>query len=203
MGIGGYYSRHKKLPKMMENNIFNGKVIVKNINNYFNAGILLFNVRNILQKISTKAILEFAVSKNWASHDQDVLNILFEDSTMPLSMSWNYTEEENIERFAPADIQKNYYSAKNNPKIIHFCKNKPWKIFYYAANFQYFWYYALQTPFYSTILQRMNDDCLITSTICDRQLINAAKNGNCPGLKSLIKSAILQFFVKKLHFKID
>jgi lipopolysaccharide biosynthesis glycosyltransferase len=202
MGIGGYYSRNRKLPKKKTKTIVNGKTIVKNINSYFNAGILLFNVKNILKNISTKAILEFAASKDWASHDQDVLNILFEDSTVLLPVCWNYTEEENIERFAPENIQKDYYAAKDNPKIIHFCKNKPWKLFYYAANFQYFWYYALQTPFYSTILQRMKDDGLITSTTCSQQLIDAAKNNNGPGLKSLIKSAIFKFMVAKLHFKI-
>jgi hypothetical protein len=48
----------------------------------------------------------------------------------------------------------------------------------------------------------MKDDGLITSTTCSQQLIDAAKNNNGPGLKSLIKSAIFKFMVAKLHFKI-
>jgi lipopolysaccharide biosynthesis glycosyltransferase len=206
MGIGGYYSRthNNRLYKQnysTNSNFNDGKLIVKNIDKYFNAGTLLFNIHNIKQNITTSSILEFAVSKNWKCHDQDVLNILFEEKTLLLPMHWNYTEEENIERFAPAYLQEDYYAAKDNTKIIHFCKNKPWKLFYYAANFQYFWYYALQTPFYSTIIQRMRTDGLITSTTCDQQLIDAAKNGTGPGLRALCKSALLYFLNSKLNLK--
>jgi lipopolysaccharide biosynthesis glycosyltransferase len=184
MGIGCYYSGAYEQSKEKDTD---GKFIVKRIDDYFIAGMIVFNTKEFSKTIPLKNLLDFAVSRKWRCHDQDVLNVLCEDGKFLLPMKWDFVEEENIELYAPEYIQKEYYDAKDKPKIIHFCKNKPWKIFFYGCNFHLFWKYASRTPFINVIIERMRNENLITSTTYTNHILPDIKSGKGPGTRYLIK----------------
>jgi lipopolysaccharide biosynthesis glycosyltransferase len=200
MGIGCYYSGKYKYLKGKNKEYTDGKILIKNLDNYFNAGMIVFNVQQFQKTYSFGQIMNFATSKKWRAHDQDILNVLVENNMLLLPMKWNYTEERNIEFYAPDYIKKEYFDAKGDPKIIHYCKNKPWKIFFYGANFHYFWIFASKTPFFETIISRMKQDGLISSTSYDENMLRDAGNGEGPGLKCLIKSIFIRFGASKSRF---
>lgn len=95
-------------------------------------------------------------------NDQDVLNIYCEDRVRFLDMSWNlltdcdHTRISHVISYAPEEIQKAYFAARNDPKIIHYAGyRKPWqKPTEDIAD--YFWSAMRCTPFYETALYNMS-----------------------------------------------
>jgi lipopolysaccharide biosynthesis glycosyltransferase len=118
-------------------------------------------------------------------------------------MKWDFVEEENIELYAPEYIQNEYYDAKKEPKIVHFCKNKPWKIFFYGSNFHLFWKYASRTPFADTIVERMKSEGLISSVTYIKHILPDIKTGGGPGIRYLIKCLLSCIYIRLIKNNIS
>lgn len=105
---------------------------------YFNSGFLLLNLDSINPSTfwtdSVKIINEYELQ----FPDQDVLNIIFKDRTLKLSLAYNFMlpyflclpvefcSDEN-EIYDIAYTRNEYNIAKNNVKIYHYTFPKPWK----------------------------------------------------------------------------
>lgn len=107
-----------------------------NPSNYFNSGVILFNLEHIRQTSNIKADDFF---KHLLSHsdfecpDQDVLNLCFNNSILPLPEKYNFGKQ--------LDRKSEY-----NDMIIHFKgRVKPWKAYLGGAD-RYYWHYLLKSP---------------------------------------------------------
>lgn len=103
---------------------------------YFNAGVLLINIKSLRQNDFYTKALDF-IEKHYdliVSHDQDVLNALLSEDTMPLECKWNFiplfmkktlTEKDFPTRCKYLDeLNSNCFE----PIVIHFVsKPKPWQ----------------------------------------------------------------------------
>ena len=99
---------------------------------YFNAGVVLFDLERCRKKGITfeKASLQLQ-QKNYYYNDQDVLNILFENSVHFMGTEWNYIHGYQEYEMEVEEGFHNLYQKINhrNPKIIHYIgARKPWII---------------------------------------------------------------------------
>lgn len=127
---------------------------LRDANKYFNSGLTLFNIPAFQVTYNIKYLLEFAVSRQWKAHDQDILNVLCEGRTVLIESNWNsiYGGES---RFLPDDLRMEYQDCWEHPKIAHYAGPfKPWLV--PDAPFQeYFWPYAANTPYLETLLRQL------------------------------------------------
>lgn len=167
---------------------------------YFIAGLVVFNLRAFRQRSNSRALLELAVSRNWPHHDQDVLNVYFEDSTLRLPMAWNFTDVGRDARFLPEWLLRDYLRSRSRPKVVHFggYKNKPWKNeTMHVRNFHLFWKYALRSEFAETIVSRMKTGIPVRNLVLD----NVRRGRKGWGLSFLLKytGACLQRLRRQLQ----
>ncbi|MBP1560988.1 MAG: glycosyltransferase family 8 protein [Oscillospiraceae bacterium] len=102
---------------------------IKHIERYFNAGVILFDLKRCRKLLSDETAVKLLNMKKWIYNDQDVLNILFNDSVKMLDLKWNYTH--NIEQFcsSPKPTTRGLFrdARRTEYGIIHFISgNKPW-----------------------------------------------------------------------------
>ncbi len=160
---------------------------MKNPYRYFQAGVLLFNIREMQKAYSLDEWLTFA-STPYMYNDQDVLNLYCEGRVKYLDMAWNLITDcdhyriNNVIVYAPDEVQKEYMTARKNPKIIHFAGGmKPWHR--PTEDFaRYFWTTARKTAYYEELMYRMSEG------ISYWQVYEASKNK-------------IQFPKEKLHLR--
>ena len=142
---------------------------LKDCEKYFNAGIVLFYMKNItnLEEYSNRLCSAFN-NENLPWQDQDILNLIFANSTKLISWTWNFQYHllflhKGCIRTTNAELLQDFSNSINNPKIIHFTSNKkPWH--YPDLPFaKDFWQYARKSPYYEEILQSMTEKQLISS----------------------------------------
>ena len=114
-------------------------------NNYFNAGVLIFNIKKIKHDFADVFIeyLEaFYLNRyNIILQDQDILNIVFKDSSKILPLKWNI----NSRIFKPNTLDHKYTDddvsrACRSPGIIHFTdQTKPWDLLCDHPLKDYYW----------------------------------------------------------------
>jgi len=96
--------------------------------NYFSSGVLLFNLQNINLNAKQKK-LEELLKNDYYSHDQDILNLLFnEKETYLLGREWNYFNSGPVLKekdFCLKEERDNYLKGKCKPKIVSYVL-KPW-----------------------------------------------------------------------------
>lgn len=142
------------LPKRKE--YMNSILKLENPEKYFNAGFVIFNLPNIDIEIYKQKLLDsFKISDLWFL-DQDIMNILFENSVKLIHNKWNLMLDclnyavftDNIH----SEYKNNFLEAYQKPNIIHYSgPRKPWD--YINDNYaQVFWLYARKTPFYEQLL---------------------------------------------------
>ncbi|MBQ8156780.1 DUF4422 domain-containing protein [Candidatus Saccharibacteria bacterium] len=127
---------------------------------YFQAGVVLFNLEYFRKKINTNELLSLAASYDWKLLDQDVLNNIAQEKVLFIDMSWNVLVDwrkiraEEIINRAPRDLNNEYLSARQSPKIIHYAGDeKPWENL--SMDFaSCFWYYAKYSGYYEELLCR-------------------------------------------------
>ena len=126
---------------------------LKEPDNYFIAGMLLFNIPAFQELYSTEYLLEFATSREWRQHDQDVLNVLCAGRTKLVSASWDVMVPE-FKEYLPQKLRMELEKSITNPKIIHYGGGmKPW-LCIDAPFGEYFWRYAAQTPYMEEIIRK-------------------------------------------------
>lgn len=154
---------------------------IKNPYEYFQAGVILFNEDEMRKSHSLEEWLTYA-SHRYRYNDQDVLNLYCEGKVKNLDMSWNTITDCNHERindvikYAPNAIQKEYQKAHANPKIIHYAGfKKPW----HSANEDYasdFWVEARKTPYYEQLIEIMQDS--ITNGVVQETMYKTSFKSN-------------------------
>lgn len=141
----------------------NKSLNLKDPDNYFIAGMLLINVPEFRKQYTTKYLLEFATSRDWRQHDQDVLNVLCEGRVKLVSAAWDVMIPE-FHAYLPERLQTELEESMENMKILHFGgRRKPW-LCMDAPFSEYFWRYAAQTPYIQEIIRRrIESDCGVYS----------------------------------------
>lgn len=131
---------------------------IKNFDNYFHSGVIVMNISKLNEEFSHKDLLGIAVSKNWKQFDQDLLNVLCQDSVKILDASWDFLEDiYGTYQSLPTSLFDEFVESEKNPIIIHFSGNrKPWINNNSKFN-DFFWKYAEVSPFYIE-LKMMGDD---------------------------------------------
>ena len=101
---------------------------------YFNAGVLLVNLQYWRDNDIQKMFMRFIKNnyKSIRSHDQDVLNAVLTQKTLPLRYTWNLLpwlfDDFSIWSFPYRDLLESIDDDIENPHIVHFVNiPKPWK----------------------------------------------------------------------------
>lgn len=147
-GMVEYYNPLADLKRYRE-----GELKLKAPEDYFIAGMLLVNVPALRREFSTEYLLDFATSRNWRQHDQDILNVLCQGRVKLVSPSWDVMVPE-FREYLPKEYLEELEESINDPKILHFGGDrKPW-LCMDAPFGEYFWRYAAQTPYIQEIIRR-------------------------------------------------
>lgn len=147
-GMIAYYNPLTDLRKYRQQTL-----ALKSPDDYFIAGMLLFNIPEFQKVYNTEYLLEFAASRDWRQHDQDVLNVLCQGRTKLLSASWDVMVPEFIE-YLPKHLRAELEESIAAPRILHFGGDrKPW-LCMDAPFGEQFWRYAAQTPYIQEIIRR-------------------------------------------------
>ena len=124
---------------------------IKNPENYFISGMLVFNIPEINKKYTVEDIMKVAYSRKWVQHDQDVLNVLFQDDLKLLSVKWDFMYGFAGIYSLPDHLYKEYEEALEDHYITHYgTTRKPWTRIYYNEYME-FWDAASRTPFFEYI----------------------------------------------------
>lgn len=122
---------------------------------YFNAGCLVFNLKFLRENKFLQQAVEYINNHfdSIISHDQDVLNALFYDVTVPLDCKWNYLPLFEEKAFEKHEFpEKCHYKEEKShddfkPVIIHYVsKPKPWDYGCDNAYREEYFKYLSRTP---------------------------------------------------------
>lgn len=155
---------------------------------YFQAGVLIVDLDALRNTVSSKNMIELALSNKWRCHDQDVLNMLCKNRVYYIPQQWNVlmSWEEigrsrmQIMKASPRMLYEEYMEARKNPYVIHFAGyQKPWDVVDCDLA-EYFWKYAKESAFYPILLRRIKR-CFEDEKISQKQpsLLNRGKNNPC------------------------
>ncbi|MCF0116295.1 MAG: radical SAM protein [Erysipelotrichaceae bacterium] len=117
--------------------------------NYFNSGVLLMNLQLFRERFSAQEMMNIASSKKWRNHDQDILNVICQNSKKLLPANWNVLEDRSFRSYLPKELADIISLEEKEPYIIHFngLAYKPWKGMGMNA-IKYFWPLAQKSPWY-------------------------------------------------------
>lgn len=162
--------------------------------NYFNSGLLIINIELFNKTISMEKLLEIAKSREWQHHDQDILNSLFGEKTLILSINWNLLNSTHSRlKYLPSNLQNEINEAIKNPKIIHY---KPWNYENYIINFELFWKYATRTPFINVIIERMKNNNIFSEENFLDRVISNIKHRKGVGLRFILIDCLKAWFTR-------
>lgn len=150
VGIGIYYSG-----RFGRRDYFDRELRIPNPEGYFISGVLVMNLPLFRQRFTQKQILDYAASRSWQFHDQDVLNLLCWDEKSLLSPRWGALGHSEYERFLPPQRRLEAMDAYEHPYLFHFAGpgDKPWhRTTVYSL--AWFWPVAARTPYYSALMDR-------------------------------------------------
>lgn len=130
---------------------------VENTKDYFQAGVILFNCNYFNKNNYVETLFENIQRRNYGIVDQDALNELCHKNAFILNGQWNFTPLNQGDYFMHMrEENRQIQLAIKEPKILHFVGSgmKPWNLYegYYHA---IWWEYARKTPYYETILTRL------------------------------------------------
>lgn len=120
---------------------------------YFNAGVLLINIKYWRDNYIQQSFMTF-IENNYASirsHDQDVLNAVLSQHTLPLSYTWNLLpwlfDDYASWSFPYERLLDNIKDDIQNPHVVHFVNTpKPWKCGCTNPYRQEYYVYLALTP---------------------------------------------------------
>lgn len=154
----------------------------KPLESYFSSGVLVFNLKDTdLEEKQNK--LGKLLSNNYFSHDQDILNLLYnEEETYPLPREWNYFNSAPVLKpgdFCNEEEKENYLNGKVQTKIVSYVL-KPWqKENIHAPYADLYWQKISQSPYYEEIKR------------------NSLKNSKLERLRKLSFKGKVQFLTSK------
>jgi lipopolysaccharide biosynthesis glycosyltransferase len=183
VGVAWYYS---PIHSDYASRIYQILLNLQKPENYFNSGMAVINTDLFRKTFTKKYLFEFVSSHDFQLHDQDILNILCEGRARLLPFAWNFMKTPDT-IYLPEYLKEQYAEAENNPKILHF---KPWNSGNYSPYLpfsEYFWKYAVQTPFYDRIIFRMKEQKVLVPHSIQEQIFLNIKNRRGCGIRFIIK----------------
>lgn len=150
VGIGIYYSG-----RFGRRDYFDRELCFPNPDDYFISGVLVMNLVRFRQRFTKKQLLDYAVSRPWQFHDQDVLNLICRDEKRLLSPQWGALGHSEYERFLSPQLRLEAINAYKNPYLFHFAGpgDKPWhRTTVYSL--AWFWPTAARTPYYRVLMEK-------------------------------------------------
>lgn len=188
-GIACYYD-----PLNNELKYYRDKILkLKYPDNYFISGMLVLNLPAFRKRWSSDFLLEFASSRNWKQHDQDVLNVLCNEGEVKIiDASWDVLKPYKLKNL-PLKLREELIESFRNPKIIHFGGgDKPWWNTL-SPWMDIFWDTAVRTPYYKEIVYR-----ILTVSPCDAKeaVLEKFRNGEVGFIY------IVKYFKAWLRYKI-
>lgn len=128
---------------------------------YFNAGLLLLNFGAMDVAATGAALMARAGQAAFLFRDQDILNVHFKDSYLPLEPRYNVfnTEDAGYDR-VPDDNHAAAMAARRDPLVTHYAAAdyKPW-LPVTVPRAQYYWAALIQTPFYGEVIAELTGKC--------------------------------------------
>lgn len=128
------------------------------------AGLLVLNLEQFRKHWTMEELLNFAGSREWRHHDQDILNVLSEGNKVLLDARWNILPDVGLYCRLPEHLYREWKKGAAAPYVVHFGGDrKPWKY----PNIPYadlFWKYAEDSPFRKDILDRRRREFLHSGT---------------------------------------
>lgn len=185
---------------------------LKNPTNYYQMGVSLFDIKNI-KKTYHKNLLETASKVKYRWLDQDVLNVEFQSKIKELPVYWNMMIANKPpfcdEYYLPDEYRKQYYKARLNPGILHYCGGVYYRYPFLPDMGHYFWKYALKSPFFEEIITQM---MVLKMPQNDSQhkelevLRHEFEYSHFPNINNQFKltyvmNHLLKFRLKKLYYK--
>jgi len=129
--------------------------------NYINSGFMIINLKEFRNRFTSDYLLNLAQGAIYNFVDQDLLNLIANDSIFILPQELNFLNTDWDISHAPKNLIEEYCKARENPKIIHYTTTKPWKQELNPFFFHLFWKYSTRTPFIDSIIKEMTGKKLI------------------------------------------
>ena len=123
---------------------------------YINAGMLLMNLKQIRMDNMTQKFIKLT-EKNFASQDQDILNVACYGKILTLKPKYNLQVvrlfEKNNSYLRDLYRKEEIIQAKRSPYIIHFsAKKKPWNSI--GINLEKYWLdTGKKTPYFDNFIR--------------------------------------------------
>ena len=182
---------------------------MRNPYNYINTGVILLNTSKIRNEFNLKDIIAKIENNKYRKHEQDIINVIFEDKIKYFRLKYNISVEE--ECFIYARDKMNFSMIENMPKkyydeyklemqspfILHYTNySKPWHDTNRPLAYKW-WKLAKKTPFYEMIMHRMIDEHSndITHNILCREIANEI--GSIKKIKYILNKIIPHGSVRK------
>lgn len=125
---------------------------------YFNSGVMLVNLKYWRDNNALAQFMNYLrdYSDRIVSHDQDILNVVFQDSKLLLPIKFNLQEGflYKKRRFYYWDFAEDFDDSINNPVILHYTVYKPWQKICKNPKKDVFFKYQDQTVWKGSKLQK-------------------------------------------------
>jgi len=98
---------------------------------YFNSGVMLINLKYWRETNALQQFMDYL--KNYSdrvvSHDQDILNVIFQDKKLLLPITYNLQEGFLLKKryFYYRDYEDKFFEYVKDPVILHYNIHKPWQ----------------------------------------------------------------------------
>lgn len=114
---------------------------------YFNSGMLVIDTVQWREKQYGQAVIDCISSNQFRHHDQDGLNMIFQNQWLPLPLRWNIIPPVfslPLKVFLCSDMRKEAVQALKSPAVFHWAgRYKPWE-FSVSSLFNSLYYTYLQ-----------------------------------------------------------
>lgn len=137
--------------------------MIDQLSGYFNNGIMLLNLKAFRDTYTLKELLGIVEKQKFPLLDQDCINFLCKGRVLYVDAGWNWypytkTEFDNVITLCPVEYKSYFQVGYFNTKNIHYTiPVKPWlePLGYYFQASSLFWESAVDTPFYSQIVDKL------------------------------------------------
>lgn len=138
---------------------------INNPGKYIQAGVILFNIYELNKNFDKNLLIQKACRERYIFADQDLLNILCKGRIKYFDLAWdvlNLSDEgyNLCDNYLPEDLREEFYSALDNPKIIHYTEQSfpCWK---FDRKFsELYWKYSKKTVFFDDLCSKKNKKLL-------------------------------------------
>lgn len=128
---------------------------------YAQCGVMLMNLTEMRGAFPDDFLIREASFRKYMWLDQDLMNTTCRGMIKFLPNVWNVmvfnTPERVDEYLLPPDLKKEYFDARQNPKIVHYIGRSAPNYNPYGDFNTLFWKYARKTMYYEYLLSQMID----------------------------------------------